>query len=173
MNNITWQYIAGFFDGEGTIFYTTTWAKNRKTGKRTYKCKRIAVAVAQSLPQKKVILEIAEFLRKQKIGFSFVKSKKHIPYLRLDIGVRGEQISFLKEVLPYLIVKKEKAVDGLKFLEERNKVIKGNFTIREKEKIVEMRKNKKTYKEIGKEIGRHQGNIAQFFCNLKKKKYAK
>ena len=169
MTNITWQYIAGFFDGEGTIFYTNSWAKNRNDGKRTIKCKRLVVSVVQGLPQKKVILEIGKFLKKQKIGFTFVKTIKYIPYLRLDIGIRGNQIYFLEKILPYIIVKKKKAIEGLKFLKSRKN--KGVFTQREIEIIFKMKKEKKSYKEIGEIIKRHPGNIAHCVNNIKKKNY--
>lgn len=168
MNKVTWQYIAGFFDGEGTIFYTTTWAKNRKTGKRNIKCKRLVVSVIQGIRQKQVIEEIGKFLERQRIGFSTVESKKPIPCLRLDIGVRGEQFLFLKSIFPYLIVKKEKAEKALKFIEEKEKTKKGNFTLREKDTILQMRKERKTYKQISKVIKRNPSNIMHCFYNLKK-----
>lgn len=95
------QYIAGFFDGEGSIF----------PHQKHYRC-----SVANS--DRNVIEWI-----KQKIGFGKIrifKARKHqhLDSHVLDIFRVGEVWGFLNEIEPYLKVKKQKAQTVLLWFEK-------------------------------------------------------
>lgn len=92
---MTWQYVAGFFDGEGCVQY-----------KPTHSC--FNLQITQSMKQDAVLFQIQEFLTSHAIRSQM--------QTRLDVRVRHLRITnaegillFLRQALPYLIVKKQKA----------------------------------------------------------------
>lgn len=108
---VSWQYIAGFFDGEGCL--TTS------TGK--YSTHNFSMCLAQAGDVgKRVLIEIQDFLSahgvKSHISSFQPKSdrpRKIMHQLRAN-GAKNS-IPWIKGVLPYLIVKKTIAQDYLRF----------------------------------------------------------
>lgn len=101
---MTWEYIAGFFDGEGCI---------HKTKKGIY-----FVSCSQSEHQHDVIFEIKSFLESNGVTSS-VRTYQNLSSLKtvhkrkttcLSFTNRNSVFSFLNNVLPFLIVKREKAI---------------------------------------------------------------
>jgi len=104
---MNWQYLAGYFDGEGWIIF--------------YGENAIHLGVAQKSPAK-VIYQVKDFLTEQ--GF--------IPNINLwNNGTTDmvtllmrrtlENVIFLKMISPYLIEKKEKAILAIERLEQHIK----------------------------------------------------
>ena len=82
---LTWEYIAGFFDGEGTICFANY--KYRK-GESRY----ITIAISQAESQAKIIYEIKDFLQREKIRCRLSRDKtgKQKQYqIRLNISGMG------------------------------------------------------------------------------------
>jgi|SRR5579859_1609701 len=110
---MTWQYIAGFFDGEGCITYTSE--------------DRLQLSVSQKRP--KVIYRIQEFLALNGIEsvIYIQKSSQHV--LRIKQGKRKENaIKFLNLIFPFLVCKRTVVQDFLRFMKifpGMNKQVKG------------------------------------------------
>jgi hypothetical protein len=104
---LSWEYVAGFFDGEGNIY-------NRLPT-------RILVSVAQSGNRGKVLLEELQLLLdKEGIRSSLYKMKTH-RFGALDCWVvatsyRDGAQRWLELMLPYLRIKKTEAQDTLRYL---------------------------------------------------------
>ena len=118
---MTWQYIAGFFDGEGTIDCLLSPDKKRRT--------HFGVAVYQSQKQIQVLYDIQDFLKEQNIEshIYFRKEprsngeyKQNYIGGSLEIGHRVYALAFLLHTLPYLIVKKQQAIQAISKLIEYN-----------------------------------------------------
>lgn len=100
--DMTWQYIAGFFDGEGSVLVPT------------YQQPRISIA--QKRPE--VLIEIQKFLlehdiRSQIFSVDKIYAGKRKILSQLRVNASKEVISFIEGVMPYLIVKKEECVAAL------------------------------------------------------------
>jgi len=98
---MTWQYIAGFFDGEG---YLGAFANRARKSEKKY----WRISVAQK--DKSVLEEILEF-----VGYGYIYHNKTSGVNRT--GIYNYQIykqrdvyKFLTFVLPFLIVKRKKAI---------------------------------------------------------------
>jgi hypothetical protein len=147
---ITWQYIAGFFDGEGCIHV------REYTRKRVWKSKGkgiksrpvsdyyiaheniLNVTIGQNIKanlnfhttivQKEVtvLYEIQLFLRENGIETAiYVKKKTSLTGVGNEFGVlyfsKWRAVKkFLESVFPYLIVKKEKAALTLEYIRQRH-----------------------------------------------------
>jgi len=109
--SLSWQYIAGFTDGEGCI---------RINSNHRYGCSP-KIAIAQSGARGlDVLTKIRLWLLEQDIPSNFdiqepTKLSKLTLY-RLTITKRETATKFLEGVLPYLIVKKVEAEDLLRHL---------------------------------------------------------
>lgn len=99
---MTNEYLAGFFDGEGTIFISQQGPKGASFNLRA------AIAQKQT-GQVRVLEEIRNFLGYGKIDYN--KSEK-LSQLYFNVE---DTISFLKKILPYLVVKNSQARLGLQF----------------------------------------------------------
>lgn len=115
---MTWEYIAGFFDGEGTA-----WAGK---GKR----KEGAFTVSVANTNLTVLRSIRDFLFSNNINcgmYSMVGKERAKQYLKrgwklgfsLKITSRESTVKFLKELLPFLIVKKSAALNVICFIETK------------------------------------------------------
>lgn len=111
-----WSYVAGFFDGEGSIH------KDKKSNSWT---------VQLTQKDREVLDQIREFLINHSIspvGIYYRLNGKTINDKHFDIHIlifskRANVIRFFQAVLPYLIVKKAKAKEALIYLmkvEEKN-----------------------------------------------------
>lgn len=104
---ITWQYIAGFFDGEGCIV-------------PHHASPQFAVKVTQC--DEKVIDDIGYFLASHNIVALKYNSKPEWykfykkPIFNLHVNYREGSTRFLEHVFPYLRVKKQTAQDALRFM---------------------------------------------------------
>jgi len=108
---MTWEYIAGFFDGEGTV------------GMRSRN--RTRIEMCQSKKQGDVLYQIQEFLRINGIQSTIVQAEgANSPILRLQMYHSNNIYKFLVKVCPHLIVKKDKAEDAregaLRIIDKRN-----------------------------------------------------
>lgn len=114
---MSWEYFAGFFDGEGTIF-----VKRRMSP---------IVILGQSGPRGKALLsEIIEFLRasgitpssevptpnsRTKRGACSKQGKRYKDFWQFQVANRPDALELLRRLLPYLRIKKVEAEDALRF----------------------------------------------------------
>lgn len=101
---ITWAYIAGFFDGEGSVFQARP---------------RISALVSIVQAEQHVLQEIQQFLVQHCIP-SVVRAKSMCSTYRkpqwvLSISKNADTIKFLSHILPYLQVKRVLAQDVIRF----------------------------------------------------------
>jgi hypothetical protein len=156
---ISWQYIAGFFDGEGTVCFA----------RYGHLKKRYALAaMSQADFQGGVIYVIKDFLKENRIESRITKDKRFRNgeraegyQLRLYMSGLGSVREFLNQVLPYLIVKREKALEVLSSIGEDNWNTK--FTLRERDTIVESRKQGYSFDRISTLINRPSGSIKRYY----------
>lgn len=110
---MNWAYVAGFTDGDGCI--TLELSKNK------YRSSRIRWAQKES--QSAVLDDIAEFLRLQGLkvstrNFSVARAGHKYPQRELGITNAADTRLALHAMLPFLIVKRERALEALEFLDE-------------------------------------------------------
>jgi hypothetical protein len=112
MAQMSWQYLAGFFDGEGNVGIYQNRAR-RGNGMPV-------VCVCQSGERGRLLLEeISEFLKPLGIKCYFGSKKAHGNVQAqhiLRVCNRGNVQMFLRGVFPYLRIKKVEAQDVLRFL---------------------------------------------------------
>jgi hypothetical protein len=106
---MNWCYMAGFFDGEGTVQ-----PKGQHNG-----CSLQLIASMVQV-ERKVLDDIAEFLAAHGIASTIRTELRNNPKwrtcYRLDIKGRRESVcDFLRSMLPFLIVKKVIAQDCLRY----------------------------------------------------------
>lgn len=134
---MNWDYIAGFFDGEGTLV-------GRRRGFR--------IGITQT--NKKVLEEIKNF---SKIGHICKITKRKFHWKDswvYFIAKQSDVYVFLEKIKPKLIVKKklvDKAIKILKVYLETEKRKKLNLKIRIKE-AKNLRGKGLSYREIGKKL---------------------
>lgn len=110
---LSWEYIAGFFDGEGNVGIFQNRAR-RGLGTPV-------ITIAQSDERGRLLLSgMQEFLRERSVK-SYLdvqrwKNPKHKPGFKLRICNRPGVTLFLRGVFPYLRIKKVEAQDVLRFL---------------------------------------------------------
>lgn len=101
-SNMNWAYVSGFFDGEGCVCY------NRKRLDNG-----MQLDFAQATKQEKVLLEIQSFLVAQNIKAPLYRSPDYkSPRSNLKVVDYPSVYKCLKNMLPFLIVKKEKAIQA-------------------------------------------------------------
>lgn len=106
---MTWQYIAGFFDGEGNVNTSSSHGRSW------------TVRIVQS--ETEVLNRIAEFLKNNNIESHLYHSYKASQYKKakkdlwcLQLSGESNVKDFLIGVLPFLIVKEPVAQDIIRFL---------------------------------------------------------
>src|SRR5215831_9287509 len=103
---MSWEYLAGFFDGEGSIH-----VKSRK---------HVQCRVVQASFQGNVIYEIEKFLISQKIPCSVNERFSGSTWmLYLSISRTTANFKFLVNLLPYLRVKKQAALGAIDFIQSK------------------------------------------------------
>lgn len=144
--SISWQYIAGFFDGEGNIYLF-----------RDSHRERARIQISQK--KRYVLDKIKEFLKEQDIKSIIADYEYATPSLR--INRKSEVLDFLKKVLPFLMVKKEEAQNTIKTIETSG----GRDAIRlsEKIKMKELWHEGYVAKEIAEILNRPLRTIS-FYC---------
>jgi hypothetical protein len=110
--SVTWPYVAGFFDGEGSINFS-----------RVGTCNWVLVAkFCQTAGSHQVLVKIQRFLRKHRIASTFstpnVRGHRK-PLENLHVNSFGHCYRFLMFVAPYLIVKKDRAEESIRVLHQR------------------------------------------------------
>lgn len=131
---MTWEYIAGFFDGEGSI---TSHGKNYRI----------------TIPQTnlEVLKAIKNFCGYGTV-FEIKKRKSHWKDAWVFYIARQDDVqSFLERLRPLLVVKKastERALEVLK-VDNRTRKLKTAIQNRKKQQAIALRKHGMTYRKIG------------------------
>lgn len=109
---MTWQYVGGFFDGEGNVFpvpYRGT-------------IRRIEISFYQASPGLNALEEIHKFLTRQKLA-AYIRKEgragegvRKYDYYRMVIRTNDDALKFLTLIEPHVIVKKEQVRSALKTL---------------------------------------------------------
>lgn len=141
---MTWDYIAGFLDGEGSII-------NKNRG--------FAISISQA--NKNVLEKIKKFAH---IGhvYKVAKRKQHWKNSWIyTITNYNDTFDFLCKIKNKLVVKKSKAqyaINALKIIlsDKQKKMRRRNFRIKEAKKL---RKNGDSYREIGKKLNTDWGYV--------------
>lgn len=136
---MTWTYIAGFFDGEGSLI--------KKPNKKSYR-----IQIAQT--NKKVLKEILEY-----VGCGHIcHPKKRKPHWKESwmfyISKQEDVLKFLKKIADNLIVKRKQVNEFLPILEEQvlKKGVHQRKIITRKRRAKILRKQGLSYREIGKKL---------------------
>lgn len=160
MTSMDWAYIAGFFDGEGCV------------GKYAH----FHVSLVQAEPQELVIYKIADFLTSQGLRPTVSASnsrriKGHNRIHRVEMNRQSDVKVFLEGVLPYLIVKREKAEQILAQVDERLTTRNQPhwrsslhaIPEREVRRVWRLWKSGTTQEEIGRMLGISQKQVSTLF----------
>ena len=104
------QYIAGFMDGEGSVYLRKNYEAKKSPGKQ--------FGVINIWNSNKTVLETMQnFLNLGRVVEKRLYDKRaKLPCYSLRILKQNEIIKFLDKVIPYLIVKKQKAMEVLEYL---------------------------------------------------------
>lgn len=132
-----WEYIAGFFDGEGSILFNG---------------KRFRITMAQT--NHEVLEQIRVYAGFGNI-FKAYKKKAHWKDCWIYFVARQEDVyTFLAKVSPFLIVKRALAARTIPRLKKVivNKHQRSRLSMFRKREVKKLRKNGLTYREIGKEL---------------------
>ncbi|MEK7664444.1 MAG: LAGLIDADG family homing endonuclease [Patescibacteria group bacterium] len=135
---MNWSYVAGFFDGEGSV------ARNNGLGFR--------ITIPQT--NEEVLKLIRNF-----VGFGFIiKVKKRESHWKDSwtyyIASKKDVYYFLKQVLPYLIVKRDIALEAINKLEKQLSDIRKRKELYDKRKyeVKVLRSKGWDYRKIGREL---------------------
>lgn len=112
-----WAYIAGVIDSDGYIGLTRS-KENRRT-KETYNY-RPTITVTQVEPEAIMLLKETGL---GTFGISGQQSKKHRSLFRWGIYNYRDVKIFIKNILPYLRIKKEQATILFQYCEHREKIM--------------------------------------------------
>ncbi len=150
---MNWNYIAGFFDGEGTL------GKYSKSG---YK-----IGITQS--SKKVLEEIQIFTGLGHIHF-IKKRKSHWQNAWLYYIAKQEDVYFfLNKILDNLVVKKEVVLKVLPILKKNieNKRKRRAIYLKKKQLAKILRRKGLSYRQIGKRLDIDWGYARRLILDLK------
>lgn len=103
---MNYQYLAGFFDGEGSIFITKT-----KPAPPKNEYHRLRASISQK--NREILDEIKEFIGHGVVFSSQEKSRKSKMYI---LKIEEDQaLAFLENLLPYLKLKQLRAKYAIQF----------------------------------------------------------
>ena len=109
---MNWAYIAGFFDGEGSLGLNKLGANSN--------CWRVSLAqgTVPVLEEMKCFLEEEGISSRLELNTNLfhMSTKNHKSVHQLRITVRADVVKFCRGVLPYCIVKKTVVQDAIRFL---------------------------------------------------------
>ncbi len=104
-----WAYLAGVIDGEGTISY------NRKN-----KAGSVSLKITQADFNLVLLDWVVEFLAASEITFSwFAAEKTDYPHSTVTVNEQASLRVVLVETIPYLTLKKERAIEAVRFLDAK------------------------------------------------------
>ena len=149
------DYIAGFFDGEGTVFA-------RKYNKSHY------LMVHMSQMSKEVLNEIHLFLLSKGIKSYFIKSKPNENnriYYRLQMTKKEDIVLFLNKIKNRTIVKKDRILEALDFAKNNKWVT--NLNSKEKNEIMKQREIRLSVHSIAKKIHRNPTTVHDYIRKIK------
>ena len=148
---MTWKYIAGFFDGEGSI---------------THNKKGYRITISQT--NKEVLNNIKNYTG---VGNIFKNSKRRSHWKDswvYYIAKQSDVFLFLKNILPYLIIKKNEANKTLPDLE--SSVNRINKKIRERririKKVKKLREQGLSYRQIGERLNIDYGYARRLILDI-------
>lgn len=142
---ITWPYIAGFIDCDGCI--TKTKVHGRKKHGLQW---RYTIVLVQSGNFYEEMQAICKFLQDNCIKNSFVnrpfaKSTLGTTHMiNIVVGSQQSMYNLLEKILPYLLFKKQKAIDAKQYLEAH---LQKRVPLKEAKKFT-TRKNKWQFEEV-------------------------
>ncbi|MFA5376545.1 MAG: LAGLIDADG family homing endonuclease [Dehalococcoidia bacterium] len=149
---MTWEYIAGFFDGEGNINIQT------RAGRR--KCARLNI----SQNDRTVLEEICLFLKDRDIDARIYHLEPDANFRRpnikwyIQIASAGSVKRFLEGVIEYLIVKRTLADEALAL---DYSIRRTKFSDKEMEEFRLFRSNGMTLSAIGRKMGRDNSFLSR------------
>lgn len=112
---MTWQYIAGFFDGEGNIYFSS---------KKSSTYKGVTIKFLQAVSNRDAIDVIHNFLLSKKIAHStFNRTSKHANTQNqtgITISHHIHVLNFLEKIEPYLTNKRAQALNAIFFIKNKN-----------------------------------------------------
>jgi hypothetical protein len=112
-NRISWGWLACFTDSEGSIHYSNSG-------------RLLQISWSQSVKNEILLDVVADFLADRLIAFSdsYGVNNSGVEFRRLVVGKQDSAQVVLERMLPYLILKREKAQEALKFLGLKRKEAK-------------------------------------------------
>jgi hypothetical protein len=112
MTDIDKAYIAGLFDGEGCVCLILR--------KVNMKSPKVMLLCTISNTNKNVLLWCREVIGCGSVNLSYeTKEKNRQPCSLFSISFKPAML-FLKDILPFLKIKKDRAILAIKFIEERD-----------------------------------------------------
>lgn len=160
---MNWDYIAGFFDGEGCLTVA-----NRKRGGIKYQ-----ISISQC--QKEVLEEIKNFTKVGNVYEANHRGNRNWKPVwkkafSFRISKRKDILFFIENIKDRIIVKREEILNKKITLENLDRIkLNKHEKIRENLKICKiMRDNKIQWEEIGKKIGKSSECARCFFKDYKK-----
>ena len=137
---MNWDYIAGFFDGEGCAGIYKRSENNR------------VILVHISQKDTSILEELSKFLNDRGIDNSIRPTGKDRSCSRIVINKVGAVYMFITAIKEKVIVKKKRCDEMIKYIEEKK--WSGWLTEKEKREIVTLRKKGMSYRKIAKTVGR-------------------
>lgn len=114
---LSWEYIAGFFDGEGCVTVSGTAARGQRRRAET----RVKIQITQTGQRGKDLFdEMAIWLKERGIACKFSRYVHRNPLYRvrwvLMVNSRDSQLRFIEGILPYCYIKKTELQDCLRLM---------------------------------------------------------
>jgi len=165
---ITWEYLAGFLDGEGNIRIINY--PNRRSSTRG-----VSVTLAQGIENngERIMNLIAEFLKNYEIKTHIYRYKESTdkrgisrkPMYILKISDKYSVAQFLELIKDKLLIKKETAEKTLDFIKTLRKHTRP-LNLEEKKKIKQLYQNGYSHKMIANEIKCGETKIYNFLKSI-------
>jgi predicted DNA-binding protein YlxM (UPF0122 family) len=152
---MNWSYIAAFLDGEGSIMIDR-------------RIPRIRISITNT--NKDVMEEICKFVGFGKVYCIQAKNRKKQRQRKdqywFSVNSHEDAIYFLKKVMRFLIVKREKAKEALEFAEKHRWSNLGKLRHVSKEELIDLYCNKgMTLKQIADKFG---VSVNAIWCKMKR-----
>lgn len=152
---MNWDYIAGFFDGEGNINIL------KRQGRRL----RARIAIVQRIDNSGILQQIQEFLSAQNIQSHIYQRKPYknrLPVAALQVDDQLSVSKFLFQIEKKILKDRPKFKDAF-MISKGFKPYRTKLTLEELQEAKELRDQGSTFKEIGKILGRDKSNLSKIF----------